>query len=441
LANQIDRRDFIKANAAAGLTAALSLAAPGSPASDPTVPPVRIAVIGTGGRGRSHLRTLLQLPAVTVPALCDLNPANLAAARDILSSAGRDRPEGYSEGEHAFEKLLARDDLDAVIITTPWDWHAPMAVAAMKAGKYAAVEVPAALTVEHCWKIVDTSEQTRVPCMMLENWSFRRDNLAVLKMIRDGLLGTIVHAHCAYSHDCVGSWFFDAATGAQRWQTKHLLEFNGSLYTTHGLGPVLSWLDINCGDRLDYLTATATTSLGVNDYFARKFGPDHPNARTKYAQGDIVTTVIRTVRGKTIVVNYDVQLPRPYDNRWLVQGTRGIYDEGKNSVYIVGRSPKTHQWEPFAPYQNQFDHKWWKTMGQTAADAGHGGVDYIELALFVEAVRNKTRPPLSVYDSVTMSVVAPLSARSIAEGSAPVKVPDFTRGRWQNQKHDFALEA
>ncbi len=434
LENQTTRRELLKAGAAAGLAAAGV-----RPVRAADKRAVRIGIIGTGRRGSSHLRTLMRLPGVVVPALCDTNTANLAAARDIVVKAGQRKPEGYSGGEHAFEKLVERDDLDAVIITTPWDWHAPMALAAMNAGKYAAVEVPAALTLKQCWDLVRTSERTGRPCMMLENWSFRRDNLAVLNMIRAGLLGQIVHAHCAYSHDCIG-WFFDARTGQMRWSGKYLLNFNGSLYTTHGLGPVLSWLDINCGDRFDYLTSTATKPLRMADYFARKFGPDHPAAKARYEQGDIVTTVIKTVGGKTVVVNYDVHLPRPYDNRWLVQGTGGIYDEDKGSVYIAGRSPGNHQWESFGPYQEEFDHKWWKTMGAEAGSAGHGGVDYIELALFIEAVRNKTQTPLDVYDSVTMSAVIPLSAESIAKGSAPVKAPDFTGEKWQTRKHAFAAE-
>jgi hypothetical protein len=275
--------------------------------------------------------------------------------------------------------------------------------------------------------------------MMLENWSFRRDNLAVLNMIRKGLLGEMVHCHCAHSHDCIDHWFFDRQ-GNDRWGAKYLIERNCDQYPTHSLGPVISWLDIDSGDNYAYLTATATASKGINAYFARKFGADHPNAKRKYAQGDIVTSVIRTHKGRTIVINYDMQLPRPYDNRWTVQGTLGIYNEQRDSVYLTGRSPKYHQWEPFAPYQEEYEHAWWKALKDEAGKFSHGGTDYLELFHFLKAVRNKTQTPIDVYESVSMSVIIPLSEESIAKGSAPVKCPDFTRGKWKTRKPRFALD-
>jgi hypothetical protein len=263
-------------------------------------------------------------------------------------------------------------------------------------------------------------------------------------MIRLGMLGEIVHCHCAHSHDCVDHWFFDKQ-GEIRWGGENLLRRNADQYPTHSLGPVLSWMDINCGDVFDYITSTATRSLGINAYFRRVFGPDHPNAKREYAQGDIVTSVVRTKLGRSVVINYDMQLPRPYDNRWMIQGTEGIYSENHNSVYLVRHSPKYHQWEPFAPYQEKHDHAWWKPRDRTGgADqlaAGHGGTDVLELTLFLRAVRDRTQTPIDVYDSVTMSAVTPLSAMSIARGSAPVSWPDFTRGKWKTRKPAFAVES
>jgi predicted dehydrogenase len=315
-----------------------------------------------------------------------------------------------------------------------------MSVDAMKAGKYAASEVPCAVTLEECWDLVNTSESTGIPCMMLENWSFRRDNLAVLNMIRQGLFGEIVHCHCAHSHNCIDHWYWDTA-GNPRWPAKYLEKYNRDQYPTHSLGPVLSWMDINCGDAFAYLTATASASLGINAHFTRLLGKDHEKAKAAYAQGDIVTSVIKTHRGRTLVVNNDMQLPRPYDNRWIIQGTLGLYDEARNSVYIHGKSPQVNAWEPFGPYQDKHDHQWWKSMAGQDSAGGHGGVDYLELRLFVDAVRDKTQPPIDVYDSVTMSVIIALSEESIAKGSAPVACPDFTRGQWKTRKPRFAVEA
>ncbi len=398
--------------------------------------PVRVGSIGLGRRGASLLETLLAIPGVQVPAVCDVAPDPTANAQALVEKARGNRPEAYG-GPEGYRRLLARDDLDAVVIATPWQLHTPMAVEAMRARKCTAVEVPAALTLDECWALVNTSESTGTPCMMLENWSFRRDNLAVLKMIRQGLLGEIVHCHCAHSHDCIDHWFFDEQ-GNDRWPAEFLIKRNADQYPTHSLGPVLSWMDIPCGDNFAYVTSTATESRGINAYFARRFGPAHPAAKRKYAQGDIVTTVVRTERGRTIVINYDMQLPRPYDNRWMIQGTLGLYDEPHSAVYLEGRTRKYHEWEPFAPYQTEFDHSWWRTLPNTGE--GHGGTDLLELLEFVNAVRNRTQTPLDVYDAVVMSSIVPLSEESIRGGSVKVAAPDFTRGKWKSRKPSFALE-
>ena len=419
------RREFVTTALASGVASAASK-------------PVRLGIIGTGNRGRSLLGVLVSMEGVEVPALCDIDQGNLDKAYTALAKAGRSKPEAYTGGPEDYKRLIEREDLDAVLIATPWNWHTPMAVAAMKAHKYVAVEVPCALTLEQCWDLVNTSESTGMPCMMLENWSFRQDNLAVLHMIRQGLFGEMVHCHCAHSHDCIDHWFFDPQ-GQDRWPADFLLKRNADQYPTHSLGPVLSWMDINCGDRFAHVTSHASRSLGINAHFARKFGADHPSAKRQYKQGDIVTTVVKTSKGNTIVINYDMQLPRPYDNRWMIQGTLGVYSEDRNSIYLTGRSPKYHEWEPFPPYQDKYDHPWWKEHGAKASAAGHTGTDYLELHFFLEAVRNKTQTPIDVYDSVTMSVIVPLSEQSIAKNSMPVECPDFTRGKWQTRKPAFGV--
>lgn len=437
MSEKLDRREFLGVGAGTtlGLAAASFVSASANAQAQPGV---RVGVIGTGNRGKSLLGVLMHSPGVTVPAICDIDTKAAEAAQKIVTDAGQASPEAYTRDEHVYQELVARDDLDAVIIATPWNWHTPMAVDAMKAGKYVGVEVPAALTLEECWALVNTHEETKVPCMMLENWSFRRDNLAVLNMIRQGVLGEIVHCHCAHSHDCIDHWFFDPQ-GNMRWGGEFLVKRNCDQYPTHSQGPVLSWLDINCGDAYATITSMASDSKGINAYFARKFGPDHPNAKRTYKQGDIVTSMVRTHQGKTLVINYDMQLPRPYDNRWMVQGTLGIYNEQRNSVYVEGRSPKYHDWESFDPYQKEFDHPWWKALEAEAGEAGHGGTDYLELKMFLQAVREKTQTPIDVYDSATMSSIVALSEESIAKGSMPVECPDFTRGNWKTRKPVFAV--
>ncbi|HOJ67986.1 MAG TPA: Gfo/Idh/MocA family oxidoreductase [Candidatus Hydrogenedentes bacterium] len=433
----MNRRDFMRA----GMTG-LALAATGLPrlTQAAEAKAVHVGIIGTGNRGGYWTSLLCQFPEVAIPAVCDLLADAANRAADTVEKSGRPRPETYAGDEHAYRNLLTRDDLDAVIIATPWDWHAPMAIEAMRAGKRVGVEVPAAISVEECRDLVRTERETGKTCMMLENWSFREDNLAVLNMIRDGLLGDILHSQCAYAHYCAGYWAFDAE-GRDRWPAKFLERYIRDQYPTHGLGPVLSWLDINRGDAFESLTATATASVGLNAYFRRKFGPDHPNATRKFAQGDIVTSVIRSRKGKTVVVTYDINLPRPYDNQWLVQGTLGVYSHEHNAVMIEGQTGDSHDWSPFEPWLEKYRHPWWKAMGQEALKHGHGGADYIEARLFVDALLEDKPFPLDLIDGVTMSAVVDLSGQSIAAGGASVPFPDFTDGAWASSKPYFGLVA
>jgi len=435
----MNRRAFLQSSSAA---LAATQTAPAKP--------VRVGVLGTGNRGTSLIRRMLELGEAAIRAVYDPNPEAQARAQDLVASQGQPKPEGYrgDAASEVWKRLVERDDLDAVIIASPWEYHAPQAVYAMRAGKYPGVEVPVAQTVAQCWELVRTSEETGVPCMMLENWSFRRDNLAVLKMIRAGLLGEIVHCHCAHGNDCVGRtpWYFDRQ-GNPRWSGYYLIGRNCDQYPTHSLGPVLSWMNIGCGDAFDYVVSMASRSLGINSFFTKTLGPDHPAARRHYSQGDIVTSLIKTKKGNTIVVNNDMQLPAPYDNRWRIQGTEGLYCEERNAIYLWRRSPKEHEWEPFPPYQEKYEHEWWKPVsrpGGPAADQlaqGHGGTDHQVLRHFLRAVRGRRQTPIDVYDSVNMSVLIPLSQQSIAQGGQPVKFPDFTGGRWATRKPEFALEA
>ena len=273
MSDKISRKDFIKVSSQAAVSLGVSAAILGSSKTFAAeAKTVRIGMSAVGNRGRSLLDIILAMPGIKVPAVCDINLENLGLAKSMVEKAGQKKCEGYSNGPEDFKRLMDRDDLDAVIIATPWELHTPMAVYAMKAGKYAAVEVPAAITFEQCWDLVDTHERHDVPCMMLENWSFRRDNLAVLNMIRQGLFGEIVHCHCAHSHDCIDHWFFDPQ-GNMRWGGEVPGQAQRDQYPTHSLGPVLSWMDIGCGDYFDYLTSTATNSVGDQPLLHQEIRP------------------------------------------------------------------------------------------------------------------------------------------------------------------------
>lgn len=414
----IDRRYFLKL-AAAG---AASLAA-----AENTV---RIGMVGVGGRGTGLLRNLLDLPGVEIPAICDINEDNLRRAQGIVEKAGRPQPAGYSGGPEDFRSLVERKDLDAVVTATPWEWHTPVCLAAMKADKYAATEVPAAITVEECWDLVNTSEKTGKPCMMLENVCYFRNVLMVLNLIQKGMLGEIIHSEAGYQHDVRGGKI-RATDGEIRWRGMHAVKRNANLYPTHPIGPVAWWSNINRGDRFTYLVSMSSKSRGINNYVRKKFGPDHPNAKRTYALGDVNTTLIRTENGVTVTLYHDTQLPRPYDLILRVQGTEGIYSGTLDKIYIEDRSPKPHTWEDIEPYYEKFEHPIWKDLGPTAQNYGHGGGDYITLHQFVKAVRDRTQTPIDVYDTAAWSVITPLSETSVATKSAPVDVPDFTRGKWK----------
>jgi predicted dehydrogenase len=430
----ITRRGFLEKGAIASL--GLSLLPVDLLANNQSTKTVRIGVVGTGGRGTGHIDTLLGMEGTEIVAVCDLTQSRADNAANLCVKAGKKRPAVYCKDEFTYKEMLDKEKLDCVIIATYWDSHAAIALHAMKRGIYPGIEVPAALTVDDTWQLVETSERTGIPCMMLENWSFRQDNLAALNMKRLGMFGEIVHCHCAHSHDCIDHWFFDSKTGAQKWPAGYLLKYNRDYYPTHSVGPILSWMDINCGDSFTEIYSSASASTGINAYFKRKFGNDHPNTNLKYRQADIVTSLLKTKMGKTLVINLDMQLPRPYSNRWLLQGTLGVYDEEKFSIYLEGKSPAYHIWEPWKPYEEKYNHKWWS---KDYSAEGHGGTDYVMLNEFLKAVRAKGPTPIDVYDSAVMTAIVELSGISIAK-NAPVPFPDFTKGKWQTNKPYFALD-
>lgn len=405
---------------------------------------IRIGFIGVGLRGSTHLQNILNRKDVIVPALCDIDPERLTIAQSMLAKAGQKKAETYSNGDYAFLNLLKRDDLDGVIISTPWEWHTPMAVAAMKAGKFTGVEVSAANTIEECWDLVNTSEETGVPCMILENVCYRRDVMAILNMVRQNMFGELSHLQCGYLHDLRGVKFDPGVEfGAKgvheaHWRTEHSVKRNGDLYPTHGVGPIAKYLNINTGNRFVSLTSVATKARGLHQYVVDNGGEDHPNARVQFKLGDVVSTLVRTANEETILITHDTNLPRPYSLGFRVQGTKGIWQDDNHSIYLEGKSPH-HEWEPADKYLSQYDHPLWKKYSNDAEGAGHGGMDFFVINAFVESIKRKLPPPVDVYDAAAWSAISPLSEVSIANGGAPQQFPDFTRGRWMTRKSNFAF--
>jgi predicted dehydrogenase len=438
----LNRRDFIKKNTITGL--GLAIAPSILNTSIPVREKVRLGFIGMGGRGTWLLNLALNNNDVEVNAVCDIKDEAANNAAKLVKDSGRQEPAIYAGHAESFRQLVARDDLDGIVIATPWLWHATMAVSGMKAGKYVAVEVPAATTEEECWDLVNTSEETGMPCMILENVCYRRDVMAVLNMVREGLFGELIHCHCGYQHDLrqvkfnPGVNFGPGARGEAEWRTFHSVNRNGDIYPTHGLGPIANYLNINRGNRFVSLTSVATKSRGLHEYIVQTAGEDHPNADIRFKLGDIVTTLIRTADGETVMISHDTNLPRPYSLGFRVQGTKGLWMKDGDQIYIEGTS-EPHSWESSEKYLEKYDHPLWKKYEEQAAGSGHGGMDFFVMHAYIESVKREVQTPLDVYDAATWSVVSSLSERSIANGGEPQDFPDFTRGRWMKRTPVFGM--
>jgi predicted dehydrogenase len=399
---------------------------------------VTLGFTGVGGRGQSLLETCLAVDGVAVTAVCDAIAENRAAASDLITEAGGDAPDGYERhGE-----LVARDDLDAVVVATPWRHHIPMAITAMEAGLDVGMEVGPANSVAECRDLVRTHEATGQRCMLLENHCFRRRMMAVLEMVRAGLFGDLVHCEGGYCHDLRERLVTGKGTGIEvgggDYRTRQVEKRNADLYPTHSLGPVAKFLRVNRGNRLLKLTATASKAAGLDGWADEHLGEGHPGRDVDWANGDIVTTTLKCANGETVVLTHDTALPRPYSNRRRVQGTEGLFDEGEDAVYVDGRSPH-HEWEEYETYREEYEHPLWEQYLAEGIKGGHGGSDYLGLSTFAACVDRNCPMPVDAYDAATWMAITPLSERSIANGSEPVSVPDFTDGAWLDRDPAWGL--
>ena len=441
--HDISRRELLRGLAAAGAGVGLAHLdgvpeAEARPAPRPSMmgipfeprEVVRIGIVGTGLRGRSLLGELLGVGDVRIVALCDIVPEKVAIARDTMRKAGHDYEVAtYTDGERAFERLCERDDLDLVLTATPWEWHVPVCLAAMKNGIHAATEVPAARTIDECWDLVDASERSRRHCIMLENCCYGATELLVLQMVRAGLFGELKHGGAAYNHDLREILFETKDEGL--WRRAEHTRRNGNLYPTHGLGPVAWYLDIHRGDRFDYLVSMSTPELGLSKWREERLPKEDPRWRERYVAGDLNISLIRTVRGRTIRLEHDVASPRPYSRINSIQGTNGIFEDYPPRIYLEGRGA-AHRWASIDEYKAEHEHPWWREQGTRAQSGGHGGMDFIMAWRLVTCMRQGLAPDMDVYDAAAWSAPGPLSERSVAKGSSPQRFPDFTRGVWRH---------
>ena len=449
------RRDFVKnvSLASAGLlvgTTGHALA--GSLTGSAAGKTARLGIIGTGFRGESHLALALGRPDVEVVAICDVDDQMLTRARNIISKSGKPMPRVFTGSDYAYRDLLAIKDLDGVIIATPWEWHNPMILDALAAGiKYVATEVILGITLQEHWDVVKAAESQKAHVMMLENVCYRRDVLAVLNMVRQGVFGELLHLQGGYQHDLRSVKFNDGqppydhgvefgpkAFSEARWRTNHSVHRNGDLYPTHGVGPLAMMTGINRGNRFMSLSSFATKTRGLHNYIVKNGGENHPNAQVRFRLGDIVTTHLHCANGETLLLQHDTNNPRPYSLGFRVQGTEGLWMDVADSIYIEGKSAKNDEWDAAKDWLTKYDHPLWQRWSKDTEGAGHGGMDFFVLHGFVESIKRGVPTPMDVYDAATWSAITPLSEASIELGFQTVDFPDFTGGQWMYRANEFA---
>jgi hypothetical protein len=433
--DDLNRRDFLKIGGAAlaagttlDATAPTSQTQPTHPFATPPIGEVRIGFVGIGGQGGGHVENFLRIPGCRITAVCDIRPERTEWATKEITAAGHPAPTAYTKGPRDFERLCETEELDLVFNATPWEWHAPIMLAAMKNGKHTATEVPAVMTIDDCWAIVEAAEKHRRHCVMMENCNYDRMEMMAFNMVRQGVFGEILHAAGGYLHDLREIKFADEGEGL--WRRAWSMKLDGNLYPTHGLGPIANCLDINRGDRFDYLVSMSGPSRGLQQWAAEHEPADSPKRRERYVLGDVNLSLIKTARGRTILVEHCTNLPRPYSRINLVQGTKGMFEGYPNRVYIEGRG-RSHQWIQASEVLAEFEHPLWKDLAEQAKGAGHGGMDFIEDYRLIKCLREGVPTDMDVYDAAALSAVVDLSVRSVKRRSDAVDVPDFTRGRWK----------
>lgn len=399
----------------------------------PKLNKVRIGFIGLGNRGPGAVNRMSHIEGVEIKGLCDIRRKNAEAIQKKMQERGH-QPELYADTVDAWKKMCDREDIDLIYICTPWQLHTPMAVYAMKAGKHVAIEVPAATTIDECWQLVKTSEATKKHCMMLENCCYDFFELMTLNMARQGFFGDIVHGEGAYLHDLLESNFSKDGY-YDMWRLKENYR-NGNLYPTHGLGPICQVMNINRGDRMDYLTSMSSNdfsmapkakALALQDDFYKDF------ASKKY-RGNMNTTTIRTAKGRTIMLQHDVSSPQPYSRLHVVSGTRAFAQKWPEPARIA----EGEEWvseDDFKQLEEKYTPAIVHKVGEMAKKiGGHGGMDFMMDWRLIDCLRNGLPLDQDVYDAALWSAIAPLSEWSVSNRSNSIDIPDFTGGSWKTNK-------
>lgn len=394
---------------------------------------LNIGVIGLGGRGYGLLHTILNLEGIVVKAVCDNYEDRQQRAVKFVEEKAGNTP--LSTGN--YKDILAMDDVDAVVVTSSWADHIHIAIDSMKAGKYVGVEVGGAYSIDECWELVRTYEETGVPCMMLENCCYGREELMVLNMVKKGILGEVVHCEGGYRHDLRDEIVHGREN--RHYRLINYMNRNCDNYPTHQLGPIAKILNVNRGNRMLSLVSMASKSRGLNEYIKKAEGDDYDLADYPFAQGDVVTTIIKCAHGETITLTLDTSLPRFYSRGFVVQGTKGMYQEDNHSIFLDelhGTGDEfswKKNWNNADELRKDYDHPIWQNYNPDK-NAGHGGMDDLVLSAFFDSVRRHVTPPIDVYDMAAWMCITALTEQSISMGGSPVAIPDFTNGRWINRE-------
>ncbi len=445
-----NRRDFLKnasllSSAAIVLPSINNAAVAAAPRFNmwrygaPKIDKVRIAVIGLGMRGPGAVDRLSYIDGTEIVALCDRHADRVTKAQKILTNKGLKEAKAYS-GDEGWLQLLKEEELDLVYICTPWEFHAPMSIAAMKAGAHVACEVPIGLTVKECWEVVKVSEETKKHCMMLENCCYDFFEMLTLNMTRQGMFGELVHAEGAYIHDLL-SLNFSKNGYDNMWRLRENIKMNGNLYPTHGIGPIAQCMNINCGDRMSHLVAMQTADFMMGDK-ARELASQDPFFQDfvgKKYRGNMDTTLIKTEKGKTLMVQHDVTSPRPYSRLHLLSGTKGFAQKYPKEGIAFGHSFVKE--DELKGLYDKYTPELIKYIGEQAKEVGgHGGMDFMMDWRLIDCLRNGLPIDQPVYEGASWSVIVPLSCQSVAKNSKAIAIPDFTQGAWKtNAPHDLTL--
>ena len=406
-----------------------------------TAPPmdtVRVGFIGLGMRGPGAVERFAQIEGTAIKGLCDVEADRVEACQELLEKLGRPRATGYSGSTEAYKEMCERDDIDLIYIATDWVHHTPLAVYAMEHGKHVAIEVPAAMTLDEIWDLINTSERTRMHCMMLENCVYDFFEIATLNMAQQGLFGEVLHVEGSYLHNLDEFW----PEYWNNWRLDYNMKNRGDIYPTHGIGPDCQVLNIHRGDRMDYLVAMDTKPYNGPKVVKKQTGKDCPD----FQNGDQTSTLIRTVNGKTMLIQHDVLTPRPYSRMYQVVGSDG-YASKYPIQQLLFRTEMLDS-TATADYQNLNAHSalpaelcqemlkkylppFVQELEETARRiGGHGGMDFIMDYRLIYCLRNGLPLDMDVYDMAEWCCLGPLTRLSLENGSAPVAIPDFTRGAW-----------